>query len=129
MPITPFQFEEMRRRLEKQPNGKLADAGKSADFEPVTKERALHDALIVFYESQWPKWKVIYARQDKPSTIRVGCQDHTVFASRGRVFCLELKKKGGKPDADQLAWHKEMEMLGHKVHVIRSMDEFYEVVK
>lgn len=94
----------------------------------VLDEEQLADDVLAFCDAQWPRWKILRARRDKPSTIPVGCQDDTVFASGGRVFLLELKKKGGKPDADQLIWHKELEMLGHKVHVIRSMTEFLSIV-
>lgn len=53
----------------------------------------------------------------------------TVFASDGRVFLFELKRKNEKPTHDQLIWKAELANLGHLVHVIRSMDEFFEIVK
>lgn len=93
------------------------------------KESDLADEILKFCEAQWPRWKILRARRDRPSTIPVGCQDDTIFASDGRVFLFELKTKSGKPDAGQLAWHKELEMLGFKVHVIRSMVEFKSIVE
>jgi len=97
--------------------------------EPVIRESKLHDDIIVFCESQWPRWKVVFARSDKKSTLPVGTHDLTIFASAGRTFCLELKVKGNKPDKEQQVWHKELEMIEHKVHVIYSFEEFLDIVK
>jgi hypothetical protein len=65
---------------------------------------------------------------DKKSTLAIGCQDFTIFASNSRVFCFECKARNEKPDIDQLSWHKEMAMLGHEVNVIRSINEFLNIV-
>lgn len=99
------------------------------ELEPAEKESKLADEIKKFCDAQFPRWKILRARRDKRSTIPKGCQDDTIFASGGRIFLLELKKKGEKPDADQLIWHKELKMLGHEVFVIRSMEEFLKVIK
>lgn len=125
MSISRQDFEMMQARTHKARGLVPAEQSPPLDLSLINQpERKLHDSLIEFYNQQWPRWKVIYARQDKRSTIPVGCQDHTVFADNSRFFCFELKKKNSKPDAEQLAWHKEMEMLGHVVFVIHNMDEF-----
>ena len=95
----------------------------------VDRERDLHDDIIDYCNNQWPRWLYIHARMDKRSTIAVGANDFTIFASGGRTFCIECKRKNEKLDPDQLIWQKEMEMLGHRVFVCRNMDEFREVVK
>ncbi len=100
--------------------------------EPLTAapmESDLHGKIKEHCQAQWPRWKAVSARMDKKSTLPVGCQDFTIFADKGRVFCFECKAKGKKPDADQLIWHKEMAMLGHKVHIIWTFEEFKEIVK
>jgi hypothetical protein len=97
--------------------------------QPVTRERDLHDQIIDFCNSKFPRWKFIHARMDKRSTVAVGSQDFTIFLPNGRVLCVECKRKNEKPDQDQLIWHKEMEMLGHVVHVVRSVEEFVSVTK
>ena len=96
---------------------------------PVERESKLHDHIIDFCFEQWPRWKVVFARTDKKSTLPVGCHDMTIFASERRVFCFELKAKGNKPDKDQQVWHKELEMLGHHVHTIYDYATFLEIVK
>jgi hypothetical protein len=104
-------------------------ADKPAPDDAVTQESPLHRKIMDYCEEQWPKWKYIRARMDKRSTIAVGAQDITIFASRGRLFCIECKSKSGKLDPDQLIWRKEMEMVGHPVHLVRSFSEFLELVK
>ena len=76
--------------------------------------------------SQWPRWKVYGPRSDKRSTLEIGACDMVVFA-RHRVFCVEVKRKGEKPRAEQRNWIGELAMLGHRVHIIHSLAEFIEV--
>lgn len=84
----------------------------------------LQEQIRAFCAEQWPKWLVIQARSDQRSTIAVGAHDFTVFLPGGRLLCVETKAKGKKQTPEQLAWAKQMEMLGHTVHVCRSLDEF-----
>ncbi len=107
-------------KFKEKPEPKPADAPMESD---------LHGKIKEHCQAQWPRWKAVSARMDKRSTLPVGCQDFTIFADKGRVFCFECKAKNKKPDADQLIWHKEMAMLGHKVHVIWTFEEFKEIVK
>jgi len=92
-------------------------------------ERELHDDIMRHCDKQWPRWKYIHARMDQKSTVAVGSQDFTIFASGGRTFCIEVKTRNGKLSEDQLAWRKEMEMLGHTVHLVKSMEQFIEVCR
>lgn len=92
-------------------------------------ESKLRDDIDQYCKNQWPHWVLIVARTDKRSTIAGGAHDITLFADRGRVFCFELKSRTGKLTIDQIGWSKRMELLGHKVKVIRSMSEFLEAVK
>lgn len=90
----------------------------------IERELALHDQIIAHCSKQWPRWKYIRANPAAKSTIAEGCQDFTIFLPGGRVLCVECKRTDGKLGDTQQIWAKEMEMLGHKVHVVRSMDEF-----
>lgn len=96
---------------------------------PVDRERDLHDKVAAWCDSQHPRVKYITARTDQKSTIAVGCQDYTIFLPGGRTACFELKAKGGKLSPEQLSWHKEMEMLGHKVQTVWSYEEFLILIK
>lgn len=95
----------------------------------VERESKLHERIIDFCNSQWPRWKYIRARMDKKSTIQVGSQDFTIFASGSRTFCFECKREGEKRTDDQLIWAKEMEMLGFTVHCITRYEHFLETIQ
>ena len=97
--------------------------------EAVSEERGLHGAIINYCREKWYPWLFIHGRMDKRSTIAAGCQDFTIFADHGRVFLFECKAKSGKPSKDQIDWIHSMELLGHKVHVIRSFSEFLKIVE
>jgi hypothetical protein len=101
----------------------------TAPFASNKPEAALHQEIIDFCKLQVPRWKFIRCRMDLPSSIEVGAHDFTIFASRGRVFSIECKTAKGKLSNHQLGWAHEMNLNEHKVHVVRSMDEFLEVVK
>ncbi len=131
--FTAFDAIHMQANCDR--NRKRADFVADAAGEPVALESDLHESIMKYCDRQWPRWKYIRARMDKKSTMQVGCQDFTIFARvkidedyGARVFCIECKARNEKPSPEQLAWHKEMEMVGFTVHVVRSMDEFLEVV-
>ena len=66
---------------------------------------------------------------DLPSTVEVGSHDFTIYASGGRTFKIECKTAKGKLSNEQLGWAHEMSLNNHTVHVVRSFEEFLEVVK
>lgn len=119
--ISNFQYLQMLARSPKLRQPKPEN--------PVKREGDLHDQIINWCDSQWPRVKYIHARMDRRSTIAVGAADFILFLSMGRVLCAECKTKTGKLSAEQSAWAKEMEMLGHAVHVVRSFEEFLTAVK
>lgn len=102
-----------------------ADFGKLPGDVPESK---LHRQIIAHCAAQWPRWKTIHARMDKPSGIEVGAHDFTVFLPAGRTVCIECKKKDAKLSFEQMAWRTEMERLGHTVFIVRSFAEFLAVV-
>jgi hypothetical protein len=57
-----------------------------------------------------------------------GEADFTILASRGRKFLVECKTKTGKLSTDQLALKMQAESLGHAVAVVRSFQDFLELV-
>lgn len=96
--------------------------------EPCDRESKLREQIIAYSDRQWPRWKVVWARSDKKSTLPVGCQDLTLFADNERVFCIELKAKVGKQSPEQVAWSHEMLRLGHLIYIVRSFEDFMSVI-
>lgn len=121
--ITDFQLKQMLMKPGMAPNRKAP-----VPEDAPARELPLHNKIIEHCEAQAPKWQYIRANPVTRSTIKKGAQDFTIFASRGRTFCIECKSKDGKLDPDQRIWAKEMEMLGHTVHLIRSYGEFLTLV-
>lgn len=118
---TPFQFHQYEAK--RKSRGEIQGPG------AVKLEIPLHNRIIEYCNLQWPKWKYIHANPTTRSTIQEGCQDFTVFLPGGRTICIECKAKGGKPTKEQQIWAKEMEMLGHTVHLVFSFDQFLNLVK
>lgn len=94
----------------------------------VSDELQLHDEIISYCNKQFPRWKYIHANPSQKSCIAVGAQDFTLFMPGGKLLCIECKAKGGKWSIEQMAWRKEMEMLGHTVVEIVSMQEFFKLI-
>ncbi len=90
-------------------------------------ESELHEQIINYCNSQWPKWKVIRARMDKKSTLAKGVHDMTIFHPKG-VLCIECKTRVSKPSDDQRDWIFEMKRIGHTVHIVRDFDSFLSIV-
>jgi len=91
---------------------------------PVNAEGKLHEQIMDWCDTQWPRVKYIHARMDQRSCIAVGAQDFTLFLPNGRTLCVECKAKSKKLEPDQRNWHKEMAMVGHKVHTVWSFEDF-----
>lgn len=128
MGFTPEQGRDMRQRTEEAIRRGKSSSEPMPETEPKPKgidsELGLHTDIIKFCLSQWPRWKYIHANPVTKSTIQKGCQDFTIFMPGGKTVCIECKDKYDKQRPDQLIWAKEMEMLGHTVYVVRSMEDF-----
>jgi hypothetical protein len=125
---TAADVDAFNQRTHNRANPPMPD-DHSVPAEAVDLEGKLHGEIILYCNAQYPRWKVIHSRMDQRSTIAAGAQDFTIFVPAGRTICVECKAKGKKRTPEQLAWAKEMAMLGHDVHCIYSMAEFLEVVK
>jgi hypothetical protein len=58
-----------------------------------------------------------------------GEPDFLILADGGRVLLIECKTRTGKLSPEQAALKHQAEKLGHRVHVVRSMKEFEEVIR
>ncbi|UDG85757.1 PDDEXK family nuclease [Bifidobacterium pseudocatenulatum] len=53
-----------------------------------------------------------------------GAPDRIVFLPGGHVLFVEVKRPGGRPRADQLAFHRRMARRGTPVYVVDDADLF-----
>jgi hypothetical protein len=65
----------------------------------------------------------------KAMGLRAGVPDLLVWADGGRGFGVELKAGAGKLSPAQTFWHATLETLGHRVYVVRSLDEMEAVLR
>lgn len=73
-------------------------------------------------------WKAFYGTTARATGRTLGEPDIICAADRGRTFYIELKTKTGKLSTDQQAVHAHLRKLGHEVFVVRSLQEFKEIV-
>lgn len=95
----------------------------------VEKESDLHDEIIKFCNSEWPRLKYVHSQMNKKTTVGIGVPDFVIALPRGNTLYCECKRKGSKPTTEQLGWAKEMSMLGHTVHFVWSFQEFMSIVE
>lgn len=70
----------------------------------------------------------VYNRPDKASTATPGAPDFTIGISRGAVVFIEFKTREGKLSEKQVEWHFLARRAGIEVHVLRSMESFFELM-
>jgi hypothetical protein len=88
----------------------------------VTRESDLHSQIIA--DCRRRGWLWVHARMDKASHISIGAPDFLIMAEKGRVLLVECKRRLGKLSPDQQAFKAWAEKLGHRVHVVRSLEDF-----
>lgn len=95
--------------------------------EGVEREIAgLHNPIIA--ECKRRGWRYVHSDPYRPSTCGEGVCDFIIFADCGRVFYIECKSRSGKLSSEQVIFVSWLSRLGHKVHVIQSMREFYDIL-
>jgi hypothetical protein len=93
----------------------------------VAKESNLHSGIIAHCKSRG--WIYFHGSMAHRTHRSVGEPDFIILADAGRVFFIEAKSKTGKLSPEQqglIVWAKK---LSHNVFVVRSMEEFMEIVK
>jgi hypothetical protein len=123
MSITYAQFLDMQARTKKnspliRPDGEPAPLGKEAD---------LHYGIIDFCKSK--NWIYFHGSMARATARTRGEPDFVILANSGRVFFIEAKTRIGKLSLEQQGIAMWAEKLGHKIHVVRSMEEFRLVVE
>ena len=98
-----------------------------ADDQGVDREKDLHDAILK--HCKFNGWPVVHSRMDVPQTAGVGTPDFVIAMPGGVTVWVEAKSATGKIKPEQSAWLAMLMRVGHSAHVVRSMQEFLEVVK
>ena len=125
MGISPFDFNQMQARLNRN-----AIRDPKEPFEAAKREvgqGGLHSQIEA--ECRQRMWVVVHSRTDRKSTTEVGSVDFVIAADNGRIFWIECKAGKSKQTIDQKGVQMMLERNGHKYHLVRSFEEFLEVVK
>lgn len=128
MSLTNEQYYEILARTQR---NKLREP--PSEFKPCEKEvgkGGLHEQIMHHCDHQWPRWKYIHARTDVPSTIQTGAPDFPViYLPAGKILIIEAKRGEEKLKTAQNIFIHELAMLGHKVEIVRSFEQFLKLVK
>lgn len=90
-------------------------------------ESDLHYAILE--ECKHRGWLCFYGSMAHATRRTLGEPDFTILADRGRVFLIECKAKGGKMSPAQKGVELAAIILGHKVHVVSSLTQFFEIIE
>ena len=95
------------------------------DAAPIS-ESDLHDQISA--ECKRRGWIAFHGAMSERTARTLGEPDYIVLADHGRVFFIEAKTAKAKLRPEQLAIKCWAEKLGHTVHVVRSFEEFLQIV-
>ncbi|HMP83657.1 MAG TPA: VRR-NUC domain-containing protein [Verrucomicrobiota bacterium] len=92
----------------------------------VVRESKLHEEI--FDECRRRGWIALHGSMAERTCRTLGEPDFVILADGGRVLFVECKSRTGKLSPAQAALKHHAEKLGHTVHVVRSMEQFFAVV-
>ena len=121
--ISRFMYEEMLTRLNRVNH---PDPGKANAAAPL--ESKLHREIMDHCDQQWPRWKYIHSRTDKPTRNQPGVPDFFIALPGTKGLFVECKRPGEKLSAAQLQWYAELKKLGWTVHIVTTLQAFLDAV-
>lgn len=93
---------------------------------PIKNEADLHEQIIT--ECERRQWPYLHGAMNTRTHRTLGEPDFVILAPNGETYLVECKRKDGKLSPAQLAFKVHAETVGHIVHVIRSFQQFLELV-
>ena len=88
----------------------------------VTREAELHEEI--YDECRRRGWIALHGSMAERTCRTLGEPDFVILAGAGRVLFVECKTRTGKLSPAQAALKHHAEKLGHPIHVVRSREEF-----
>ena len=108
-------------------NARQNRAGLEQPFSDTSIESRLHEKIID--ECERRGWLYLHGAMSKRTHRTAGEPDFLIYADKGRLFSVECKSASGKLSLEQSALIAHASKLGHTVHVVRSMQQFLELVR
>ena len=116
----------------------LARQGKQPETAKSGTDREAEVHAQIIKECMKRGWPFIHNRMDRMSTSTIGAPDFVilgVYSSCGmqstcspQVYFIECKTRTGKLSVEQLGFQRMSERIGHKIHVVRSFEDFLKVI-
>ena len=94
--------------------------------EGVEREADLHEEI--FSECRRRGWIALHGSMAERTHRTAGEPDFIIMADGGRVLFVECKSRNGKLSPAQHALKHHAEKLGHTMHVVRSREEFLQLL-
>jgi hypothetical protein len=88
----------------------------------VENEAELHTQILDYCSSKG--WIAFHGNMARATGRTLGEPDFEILIDGGRFLLIECKTKTGKLSVEQQGMILWAEKLGHKIHVVRSMEEF-----
>ncbi len=127
--MTPSEYQAFQMKTARQHNAPhVGEVEVSESLKRVEPEARLHRQILDYCDAQWPRWKPIHSRMDRPTTTEKGVCDFIIAMPNGRTLYVECKRVGSKLTLEQAAWIYEMKLLNHTVHVVETMGEFLKLI-
>lgn len=121
--ITPQQFREMEIRL----HGTSRQAVPRDSQADTLDESDLQDRIVGYCRSKG--WFPVFSGMHRRTSIPLGSPDFIIYTDNGRVFTIETKSKTGKQTPEQIGVQFMLNKLGHQYYLVRSFEQFLDVVK
>lgn len=108
----------------------------------VDREGPVQRSIIKYIETQHPRWMVHHCKNEikkrgkqfeieiakaKRNGMKTGFPDLVVLPSNKPAVFLEVKAEGNYASPAQKAVHADLEALGHRVAVVRGVEDVREV--
>ncbi len=125
MPITSDQYQEILRRLDKNPKREPADEMPEDAAKAEIEE--LHTPIMQWCANQVPAIPYIHSHPYRKTTIGKGAPDF-IICYQGHTLWIECKTATNKLSPDQIAFKMLLEMQHAEYYVVRSMAYFHGII-
>jgi len=117
----------LRAEIERQIVNHMLVPVRTDETKQPANESDLHDEIIDYCRSKG--WIALHGSTARRTHRTVGEWDFIILAEYGSLYLVEVKSRTGKVRPEQAALHAQAEKLGFKTFIVRSLQEFVEIVK
>lgn len=94
---------------------------------PSVPEKEIHRLILL--ECNRRGFLALHGSMAHRTFRTIGEPDITILMPAGRVLFVEAKTRSGRISEEQEAFARRAQLLGHTVHIVRSFEEFIQLLK